>query len=337
MSRVFLALMLLFSTSGLLSAQTGDAQAGKTAWDSAALFCKNCHGAKGEGGFGPDLAGRHLTAEQFKRAVRQPWGIMPAFVETQVDDKRIGDLVAFFDSMPKVADPGPWRVPLTPGVMDTKQLITSYGCAQCHGAELANMRRTLGAIVPEYALFSRIVYEHTNTMAEVRKMMGEEGAGGPLRMGNFSKLRLPDPILQEIFRYISTEMGFRVPITARLSEGKPEGSGVAYTLTVENTGLPGKAATAEDVSVSLTLEPGATIVSTSDNAAVKSAEGVTLKLPRLAPKEKQTYTITVSGGAATPAIKGGMVSWPKPAFKDGSGDKNPVVMPPPPKSTGNNE
>ena len=28
---------------------------------------------------GPDLAGRKLSADQFKHAVRQPWGVMPAF------------------------------------------------------------------------------------------------------------------------------------------------------------------------------------------------------------------------------------------------------------------
>jgi hypothetical protein len=167
-------------------------------------------------------------------------------------------------------------------------------------------------------------------MAEVRKTLGEP-TDGPLRMGNFSRLRVPESLLQEIYRYISSEMGFRIPITARVTEG-PAGSsgGTTYTLTVENTGLPNKAATAEDISVALSLTPGGTVVSTSDNAAITGPEGVTIKLPRLAPKEKKTYTITVSGPGAK--LEKGMVSWSKPTFKDGSGDKQPVIMPAPPKA-----
>ena len=38
----------------------GDAAAGKAIWDGPNTQCKNCHGANGEGAFGPDLAGRKL-------------------------------------------------------------------------------------------------------------------------------------------------------------------------------------------------------------------------------------------------------------------------------------
>ena len=41
--------------------------------------------AVAEGAFGPDLAGRGLNYEQVKRAVRQPWGIMPRFLDEQVN------------------------------------------------------------------------------------------------------------------------------------------------------------------------------------------------------------------------------------------------------------
>src|SRR5882672_2923342 len=81
------------------AAQAGNAQSGKTLWEGAATQCRNCHGLNGEGAFGPDLAGRHLSLAQFRRAVRQPWGVMPAFVESQVSDQEMADLVAYFDSL----------------------------------------------------------------------------------------------------------------------------------------------------------------------------------------------------------------------------------------------
>ena len=53
---LIVALMVSFAWSA--AAQTaGDAQAGKALWtDYRSTQCVNCHGARGEGGFGPDLA-----------------------------------------------------------------------------------------------------------------------------------------------------------------------------------------------------------------------------------------------------------------------------------------
>src|SRR5262245_41203967 len=81
--------------------------AGKSAWQIQ--MCWYCHGRDGEGGFGPDLAGRELSLDQFKHQVRQPWGIMPRFSEAQVSDETIADLHTFFGSLPRVAKPGKWH------------------------------------------------------------------------------------------------------------------------------------------------------------------------------------------------------------------------------------
>src|SRR5437868_6585642 len=78
------------------SAPVGDAVAGKKAWD--ARRCLNCHGKTGQGGFGPDLAGRQLTWAQFKHAVRKPWGVMPAFNEHQVADQDLANIAAYLKS-----------------------------------------------------------------------------------------------------------------------------------------------------------------------------------------------------------------------------------------------
>lgn len=63
--------------------------------------CRDCHGIKGEGGFGPDLAGRQLSLDQFKHAVRKRWGVMPMFVEQQLSDQNIANFHAYFTSLPK--------------------------------------------------------------------------------------------------------------------------------------------------------------------------------------------------------------------------------------------
>jgi mono/diheme cytochrome c family protein len=79
MRKLFAALLLLPLSQTAALAQ-GNAQAGKALWDGPATQCRNCHGANGEGAFGPDLAGRKLSVAHFAQAVRKPWGIMPAFI-----------------------------------------------------------------------------------------------------------------------------------------------------------------------------------------------------------------------------------------------------------------
>src|SRR5712691_10679541 len=111
MKKLLLALLVLPFTPTFAAAQ-GDAAAGKAYWERAApraTACRNCHGENAQGAFGPDLAGRGLNAAQVMRAVREPWGIMPAFVVSQLSDKDAADLAAYFASMPKPAAPGKWR------------------------------------------------------------------------------------------------------------------------------------------------------------------------------------------------------------------------------------
>src|SRR5215470_3718607 len=88
---------------------TGNVANGKMYWESNLTACKNCHGALGEGAFGPDLAGRGLNTVQILRAVRQPWGIMPRFNGTQISGQQAADVAAYFASLPKRAQPGAWR------------------------------------------------------------------------------------------------------------------------------------------------------------------------------------------------------------------------------------
>ena len=50
-----------------------------------------------------------MTRAQFIYTVRQPWGIMPAFAESQVSDRELDNLIAYFDKLPGVATPSPWK------------------------------------------------------------------------------------------------------------------------------------------------------------------------------------------------------------------------------------
>jgi len=345
-------LLLLAAARTGAAAQTGDPQAGKALWDGQTTLCRQCHGAKGEGGFGPDLAGRRLSGAQFKQAVRKPWGIMPAFTEQQISDRDIAHLVAYFESLPAGAEPGPWRTPLPPGAPARQALlIASVGCGQCHGPVLGNPRAHAGGINADFAWFAKMVYEHTTEMPGYRTLIGE--AEAPLRMGNYSRVRLPETILQEIWQYVKVDAGFRVLIRARLSPaghpnaaaalGAPGGpasngsDGVTYTLTVENGGLAGKGLTAEGVSLSLTLPSGSTVANTSGTGyqgvrrdSKTGLEMAVWQLSRMAPTDKQSFTITLSGSGASARVPGGTVSWVKPALKDGTSDSVNIALPPPP-------
>src|SRR6516162_3366533 len=113
MKKLAFALLALPLAQGAALAQEGNSAAGKAYWDREAprvTLCRACHGASGEGAFGPDLAGRGLNAAQVVRAVRQPWGIMPAFTEAQFSDQDAADVAAYFASLPKVGEPGKWKV-----------------------------------------------------------------------------------------------------------------------------------------------------------------------------------------------------------------------------------
>src|SRR5215468_11755062 len=168
MKKLALALLALPLAQSGVSAQTaGSAAAGKAYWERAApraTACRNCHGDAGEGAFGPDLAGRGLNAAQVARAVHQPWGIMPAFVESQLSDQDAADLAAYFASLPKVAEPGKWRFEVPAGAPPGQANLINVGCAQCHGPTFNGPRNNIGAIDMDFDYFANLVYNHTTAM-----------------------------------------------------------------------------------------------------------------------------------------------------------------------------
>jgi mono/diheme cytochrome c family protein len=325
-----LALSVFFFMAGTAAAQ-GAADAGKTLWDGQAVWCRNCHGNNGEGGFGPDLAGRQLTIDQFRRAVRQPWGIMPAFVEEWVTEQNLADMLAYLNSLPQPQIPGAWRTPLPAGAsLGQTMAIANAGCAQCHGANMAGTRQDIGGISADFEWFKAQVYEHSRKMPEHRKLLGEPNR--TMRMGNYSPSRLPESVLSEIWTY-TLSLGSRAYITAEMNPPESTAGEVTYSLTVDNGGLPGKGVSAENVSIIIVPAAGFTVSkATGDgyqgmhaDAATKATAAI-WKIAKIGPREPHTISITFVGTATGPAIARAEVRWERPV-SEGKLDSIGVAVP----------
>jgi mono/diheme cytochrome c family protein len=333
MRSVLIVVALLFPLfqAHIVSAQ-GNPEAGKKLWESGDARCQSCHGLRGQGAYGPDLAGRQLSFEQFQRAVRKPWGIMPAFPENQYSDKELADFFAYFQSLPRVAEPGPWRTQVPANAPKGLEiLIATFGCAQCHGAIMAAIRANAGAVAADFEWFKGMVYEHTTVMPEHRKLIGE--APDRVRMGNFSRTRVPESSLAEAWLYLKDDAKFRPHILSRLTAPTPAG---AYNLLVQNAGLVGKGLTAEDITILLAVTSGTKVTNASGpgyqgvrNDPELKADVAVWQLPRLGPKQEQTYTLTVASGGG---ITRGLVRWAKPAQGAGRNAPIEVVMQRPPQT-----
>lgn len=190
-----LTLVCFFPSASL--AQAADVAATKALWENSGLFCKNCHGKSGEGGFGPDLAGRGLSPAQFKRAVRVPWGVMPAFPEEQISDAELAALAAYFASLPKPEELGSWFVPVRADKPHAQQLFASAGCGQCHGPMPPP---NFDGLVKDFGLLKELVYNHTASMPKLEPPK----PGSRMGMGNFNPLRISETQLREIFDWVVT-------------------------------------------------------------------------------------------------------------------------------------
>jgi len=339
MKKLTLALLVLPLAQSGVSAQpaTGSAAAGKAYWERGApraTACRNCHGNAGEGAFGPDLAGRGLNTAQVARAVHQPWGIMPAFVESQLNDQDAADLAAYFASLPKVAEPGKWRFEVPAGAPPGQANLINVGCAQCHGPTFNGPRNNIGAIDMDFDYFANLVYNHTTAMPQYRALLGNNATN--LDMGNYSRARLSVGTLRSIYFWARDEIGPRVPLTGVLSKGETGPSGVTYTLAVANGGLQGKGLIAEGVTVSLNIPADTTVVAATGTGyqGVRTDEKTkgsvaVWQLPRSAPKDQERITITLSKAATAAGNLRGEIRWAKPGPKTGPSQDAAVIAPAP--------
>jgi cytochrome c553 len=340
MKKLLLALLALPLVSTFASAQgaaTGNAAAGKAYWDRGApraTACRNCHGTNAEGAFGPDLAGRGLNAAQVMHAVRNPWGIMPAFVESQLGDQDAADLAAWFASMPKPATPGKWRTEVPANAPPGQVIHINVGCGQCHGAGLNGPRGNLGAVNADFDYFANLVYNHTTAMTAHRALIANRGTN--LDMGNYSRTRVYEDTLRQIYFWARDEIGFRVPMQGVLGKGEPGPNGVTYSLTVRNGGVQGKGITGEGLTISLAIPADTTVVA----ATGPGYQGVHMddktklnqavwQLARSAPKDEEHYTITLSKAATAANNLRGEIRWAKPAPKTGPSRDDVNIAPAP--------
>jgi mono/diheme cytochrome c family protein len=310
-----IAALLLLAPAPALAQGAPDPAAAKKLWESNELFCKNCHGRDGEGGFGPDLAGRGLSGAQFLKAVRKPWGVMPAFTPAQLSDAEAAGLAAYFASLQKVAEPAAWRTPMATDAPLGQQLYMSAGCSQCHGATFDQPRAMLGGINGDFQLLKDLVYLHTATMPKVEP----DRPNTRLRMGNFDSLRLSESQLKAVFDWAHDQIGFRPALSAQLT-----GTGGTYALNLANNGEPGKGLTAQGLVIDVLVPAGATVTAATgpgykgvhmdEKAKANVAEW---QVPRLAPKEAHAFTVSLSQAPANPADLKGSVRWARPAPKTG--------------------
>ena len=303
------ALLVTLTVVAQTAAPTGNIGKGTEAW-GVALRCQNCHGSEAQGGFGPDLAGRGLSFDQFRRAVRQPWGVMLAYSERQLSDQTVADMWAYTNSLPKVAQPDKPHYSAPPGApLGQVYLVETIGCANCHEPELRQPRRVLGgeAADVDYAYFSKRIYQHNELYPTGR-------------MGNYSSTRVPETMLRELFKFVKEDLRLLVPITAAMAPGTASGGNTTYALAVKNIGMVGKGLTAEDLTVTLKLPPGARIVSTTGAGFQAGAAGSALwKVASLSPQTELKFSVTLAGSPGAPAeiFKDSRVDYLKPTMRNG--------------------
>jgi uncharacterized repeat protein (TIGR01451 family) len=325
MKKLFVALMLLplipltYGAATAQNAPQGDVAKGKALWEGNTTACRNCHGQNGEGAFGPDLAGRGLSFVQFKKAVHEPWGVMPAF--PQMNDQQLADMTSYFASLPKPAATGKWRFEPAENQPRGLQIAINMGCAQCHQPGMNGPRGNMGAVNADYNYFAALVYNHTTEMPKHRQVLGAQGNNN--NMGNFMRSRMPESELREVYNWMRDDIGFRPFL-----QGNIAANGATYTLNVRNGGAEGRGIAAEGVTVRAIIPAGVTVVSaTGDGYQGVKTEGnntyAEWTLARSAPRQAQTYTITLSRAVTPQDNFRGEVRWRTPAPK--SGPANDVV------------
>jgi hypothetical protein len=213
-----------------------------------------------------------------------------------------------------VSSPGPWRQVVPEGAPAVQRTYINFAtCGQCHGPEAVGQPRHLaGGAGADWEWFKKTVYEHSSTWPRGH-------------MPSFSRDRLPESVLKEVWEYLSVDLGLLADVRASVATGTPSGGNVTYTVTVRNFGLRGKGLTAEGLSIAVAVPAQASVVSATETgyqgARPDPKTGASIahwSVPRLPAAEAQTYTITLSGaGAAAGIAKDSVVSWAKPALREG--------------------
>ena len=225
----------------------GDPQRGAAEYRA----CRNCHGQSAEGGFGPDLAATGLRWTAFRRAVRQPWGIMPPFREQQKPDQALADIYAYLRTLPPTVELGGWHWRKAPETAPLGQRLymNFAGCGQCHEPEGKFPRARLGKFAGDvtFDYFKRQIYQHY-----------EKWPRGT--MPHYSPERLPESVLREMYVWLVEELGLRPWISGALAVSGRDGDQTSYTLRLLNEGEAGNGLAAEGLTVFVRIPAGSSVV-----------------------------------------------------------------------------
>lgn len=311
-------------------APTGNPENGKAVYAFGNTSCTNCHGANGEGAFGPALAGRNIGYARALNYIRKPTGKMPGYVPSELTDQEIADMVSYWNTLPKAEKPLPWRTPMPENPTPTQRIAINLGCGQCHGDTLDTPRHGMAEVTADFEWFKKMVYDHVNAQREQWSLLDPKlprvtpGPAGPpgrnrIRMGVYTTRQVPEATLKQIWDWAAVELGQLPVLNGRLTAGATDASGASYTLVVTNASVKGRGLGTEGVSVSLLLPEGVTVVSQSgatfegvkrDEEAKSNA--AVWRIAAMPAADQQTLTFKLS--AAPPTLKG-IIRWDKPAVK----------------------
>ena len=68
------------------------------------LGCYQCHGYQGQGGAAPRLAPKPIALDNFKRIVRRPPNVMPAYSPAVVSEEQLERMHLYLESIPQPPD-----------------------------------------------------------------------------------------------------------------------------------------------------------------------------------------------------------------------------------------
>jgi hypothetical protein len=175
----------------------------------------------------------------------------------------------------------------------------------------------MGGYDMNFEYFANLVYNHTTAMPAYRTEIGNTNTN--LDMGNFSRSRLSEAQLQQIYFWARDEIGFRPQLTATVGKGETGPTGVTYPVIIANIGVQGKGLIAESLTVSLTIPAGyAVVAATGQGYQGLSNNVATWKVARSAPKDQEKLTVTLSQPLTQSANVRGTLTWAKPAPKTGT-------------------
>jgi len=323
-------------TSPVSDAPQGDVRNGEKEFSA----CVNCHGHHAEGGFGPDLAGRDLAWTTFRKAVREPWGIMPAFREQLKSEQALADIRAYLNSLPRTATLGEWHWRRAPqsAPLGQRLYMNFAGCGQCHEPEGKFPRARLGVAARDvtFEYFKRQIYQHYDRWPK-----------GTMPL--YSPDRMPEPVVREMYQWLVDELGLRPWIAGALTLGDQRGDVTTYRLTVSNNGEKDKGLAAEGLTVFVRIPAGCSVVAGTgtgyegtmplaklglqpalrlaphppDNSGIVerpqpdlSRDVAVWRLPRIIAAEQITLSLTLSGSKPSPELlkgfEGSTIHWTSP-------------------------